>query len=38
MTQVQELAGHVRNQLSRVIVGQQEALDHLLLVLSLIHI
>lgn len=33
MSQAQELATHVRTQLARVIVGQQEALDHLLLVL-----
>jgi MoxR-like ATPase len=33
MSQAQELANHVRSQLARVIVGQQEVLDHLLLVL-----
>jgi MoxR-like ATPase len=33
MSQAQELAIHVRRQLARVIVGQQEVLDHLLLVL-----
>jgi MoxR-like ATPase len=33
MSQAQELAAHVRSQLARVIVGQQEVLDHLLLVL-----
>lgn len=33
MSQAQELANHVRGQLARVIVGQQEVLDHLLLVL-----
>jgi MoxR-like ATPase len=33
MSQAQELANHVRSQMGRVIVGQQEVLDHLLLVL-----
>ncbi len=33
MSQAQELATHVRSQLARVIVGQQEVLDHLLLVM-----
>jgi MoxR-like ATPase len=33
MSQAQELANHVRSQLGRVIVGQQEVLDHLLLIL-----
>jgi len=33
MSQAHELATHVRGQLARVIVGQQEVLDHLLLVL-----
>jgi MoxR-like ATPase len=33
MSQAQELATHVRSQLSRVMVGQQEVLDQLLLVL-----
>jgi MoxR-like ATPase len=33
MSRAQELATHVRSQLARVIVGQQEVLDHLLLVL-----
>ena len=33
MSQAQQLATHVRAQLARVIVGQQEVLDHLLLVL-----
>jgi len=33
MSQAQELATRVRGQLARVIVGQQEVLDHLLLVL-----
>jgi MoxR-like ATPase len=33
MSQAQDLASHVRNQMGRVIVGQQEVLDHLLLVL-----
>lgn len=33
MSQAQELAGHVRGQLARVIVGQQEVLDQLFLVL-----
>jgi MoxR-like ATPase len=33
MSQAQELANHVRSQLGRVIVGQQEVLDQLLLVL-----
>jgi len=33
MSQAQELANHVRGQLARVIVGQQEVLDHLFLVL-----
>jgi len=33
MSQAQELATHVRSQLARVIVGQQEVLDQLLLVL-----
>ena len=33
MSQVQELAAHVRKELAKVIVGQQEVLDQLLLVL-----
>ena len=33
MSQTQELAAHVRGQLSKAIVGQQEVLDHLFLVL-----
>jgi MoxR-like ATPase len=33
MSQAQELAVHVRRELARVIVGQEEVLDHLLLVL-----
>jgi MoxR-like ATPase len=33
MSQAQELAAHVRKELARVIVGQQEVLDQLLLVL-----
>ena len=33
MSQTQELAAHVRGQLAKAIVGQQEVLDHLFLVL-----
>jgi MoxR-like ATPase len=33
MSQTQELAVHVRKELAKVVVGQQEVLDHLLLVL-----
>jgi MoxR-like ATPase len=33
MSQAQELTNHVRSQMGRVIVGQQQVLDHLLLVL-----